>query len=75
MTQSRNNYPYSYKDECISYNSLFPSFNNKDFNKLDEIYNQLDIDNEIKKLFSENKINTTEDQACLLYTSDAADEL
>ena len=65
MTQSRNNYSYSYKDECISYNSLFPSINNKNFNKLDEIYNQLDIDNEIKKLFSENKINTTEDQAAL----------
>ena len=55
MTQSRNSYPYSYKDECISYKSLFPSFNKKDFDKLDEIYNQLDIDNEIKKLFSENK--------------------
>jgi glucose-6-phosphate isomerase len=65
MTQSRNNYPYSYEDECISYKSLFPSFNKKDFDKLDEIYNQLDIDNEIKKLFSENKINTTEDQAAL----------
>ena len=65
MTQSRNKYPYSYKDEYISYNSLFPSFNKKDFNKLDEIYNQLDVDDEIKKLFSENKINTTEDQAAL----------
>ena len=52
MTQSRNNYPYSYKDECISYNSLFPYFNKKDFNKLDEIYNKLDIDNEIKKITS-----------------------
>ena len=65
MTQSRNNYPYSYEDECISYKSLFPSFNKKDFDKLDEIYNKLDVDNEIKKLFSENKINTTEDQAAL----------
>ena len=52
MTQSRNKYPYSYKDEYISYKSLFPSFNKKDFNKLDEIYNQLDVDDEIKKLFS-----------------------
>ena len=65
MTQSRNSYPYSYEDGCISYNSLFSSFNKRDFEKLDEIYNQLDIDNEIKKLFSENKINTTEDQAAL----------
>ncbi len=65
MTQFRNNYPYSYEDECISYKSLFPSFNKKHFDKLDEIYNQLDIDNEIKKLFSEKKINTTEDQAAL----------
>jgi len=65
MTQSSNNYPYVYEDECISYKSLFPSFNEKDFDKLDKIYNQLDIDGEIKKLFSEYKINTTEDQAAL----------
>ena len=65
MTQSSNNFPYSYEDECISYKSLFPSFDKKDFNKLDEIYNQLDIDGEIKKLFSEYKINATEDQAAL----------
>ena len=65
MTQSSNNYPYVYEDECISYKSLFPSFNKKDFDKLDKIYNQLDIDGEIKKLFSEYKINTTEDQAAL----------
>ena len=65
MTQSSNNYPYVYEDECISYKSLFPSFSKKDFDKLDEIYNQLDIDGEVKKLFSEYKINTTEDQAAL----------
>ena len=65
MTQSSNNYPYVYEDECISYKSLFPSFNKQDFDKLDKIYNQLDIDGEIKKLFSEYKINTTEDQAAL----------
>ena len=65
MTQSSNSYPYAYEDECISYKSLFPSFSKKDFDKLDEIYNQLDIDGEIKKLFSEYKINTTEDQAAL----------
>jgi glucose-6-phosphate isomerase len=65
MTQSSNNYPYVYEDECISYKSLFPSFSKKDFDKLDEIYNQLDIDGEIKKLFSQYKINTTEDQAAL----------
>ena len=65
MTQSSNNYPYVYEDECISYKSLFPSFSKKDFDKLDAIYNQLDIDGEIKKLFSEYKINTTEDQAAL----------
>ena len=35
----------------------------KDFNELDKTYSQLDIDTEIKKLFSEYKINTTEDQA------------
>ena len=65
MTQSSNNYPYVYEDEYISYKSLFPSFSKKDFDKLEKIYNQLDIDGEIKKLFSEYKINTTEDQAAL----------
>ena len=65
MIQSSNNYTYVYEDECISYKSLFPSFSKKDFDKLDEIYNQLDIDGKIKKLFSEYKINTTEDQAAL----------
>jgi glucose-6-phosphate isomerase len=65
MTQSSNNYPYVYEDESISYKSLFPSFSKKDFDKLDAIYNQLDIDGDIEKLFSEYKINTTEDQAAL----------
>lgn len=65
MNQSRNKYPLLYEDECISYKSLFPSFGKKDFDKLNEIYNQLDIDGEIEKLFSEYKINTTEDQAAL----------
>ena len=60
MTQSRNNYPYSYEDECISYKSLFPVFNRDDFNELDKTFNELDIDTEINKLFSEYKINTTE---------------
>ena len=62
MTQSSNNFPYSYEDECISYKSLFPSFDKKDFNKLNEIYNKLDIDGEIKKLFSEYKINVKKSQ-------------
>ena len=65
MTQSNNNFSYSYEDECISYKSLFPVFSKKDFNELDKTYNQLDIDTEIDKLFSEYKINTTEDQAAL----------
>ena len=65
MTQSNNNFLYSYEDECISYKSLFPVFSREDFNELDETYDQLDIDAEIKKLFSEYKINTTEDQAAL----------
>ena len=53
MTQSNNNFSYSYEDEYISYKSLFPVFTREDFNELDETYNQLDIDAEIKKLFSE----------------------
>ena len=65
MTQFNNNFSYSYEDECISYKSLFPVFGRKDFIELDKTYNQLDIDTEIKKLFSEHKINTTEDQAAL----------
>ena len=65
MTQSNNNFLYSYEDECISYKSLFPVFSGEDFNKLDKIFSQLDIDTEINKLFSEYKINTTEDQAAL----------
>ena len=65
MTQSNNNFSYSYEDECISYKSLFPVFSREDFDELDETYNQLDINAEIKKLFSEYKINTTEDQAAL----------
>ena len=63
MTQSSNNYPYVYEDEYISYKSLFPSFNKKDFDKLEKIYNQLDIDGEIKKFFSEYKINSTEENS------------
>ena len=65
MTQSNNNFSYSYQDECISYKSLFPVFSRKDFNELDEIYSLLNVDNEIDKLFSEYKINLTEDQAAL----------
>ena len=65
MTQSNNNFSYSYEDECISYKSLFPVFNRDDFNELDKTFSQLDIDTEINKLFSEYKINTTEDQAAL----------
>ena len=65
MTQSNNNFSYSYDDECISYKSLFPAFSRDDFNELDKTFCQLDIDAEIKKLFSEYKINTTEDQAAL----------
>ena len=65
MTQSNNNFLYSYEDECISYESLFPVFSRDDFNELDKTFSQLDIDAEIKKLFSEYKINTTEDQAAL----------
>ena len=61
MTQSRNNYSYSYEDECISYKSLFPSFDKNDFNKLDEIYNLLVVDNEIKKLFFEYNIIISDD--------------
>ena len=65
MTQSNNNFLYSYEDECISYKSLFPVFSGEDFIELDKTYNQLDIDSEIEKLFSEYKINKTEDQAAL----------
>ena len=71
MNQSNNNLSYSYEDECILYKSLFPVFSIEDFNELDKTYSQLDIDTEIKKFFSEYKINTTEDQAALhhLYRS------
>jgi glucose-6-phosphate isomerase len=65
MTQSNNNFSYSYEDECISYKSLFPVFNRDDFSELDKTFNELGIDTEINKLFSEYKINTTEDQAAL----------
>ena len=65
MTQSNNNFSYSYEDECISYESLFPVFSRDDFKELDKTFSQLDIDTEINKLFSEHKINTTEDQAAL----------
>ena len=65
MTQSNNNFSYFYEDECISYKSLFPVFSRDDFIELDKTFNQLDIDTEIEKLFSEYKINTTEDQAAL----------
>ena len=65
MTQYNNKLSYSYDDECISYTSLFPAFGKKEFNMLDEIYGQLGVDNEIAKLFSEYKINITEDQAAL----------
>ena len=68
MTQSNNNFSYSYEDECILYKSLFPVFRREDFNELDKTYNKLDIDNEIEKLFSEYKINTTENQEdCIMY--------
>ena len=63
MTQYNNNFTYIYEDECISYKSLFPTFSRKEFNELDEVYSHLSIDTEINKLFSEYKINTTEDQA------------
>ena len=65
MIQYNNRLLYSYEDKCISYKSLFPVFSKKEFHELDKIYSQLDIDTEIKKLFSEYKINTTEDQAAL----------
>ena len=64
MTQS-NNFSYYYEDECISYKSLFPIFRREDFNELDKIFSQLDINTEIEKLFSEYKINKTENQAAL----------
>ena len=60
-----NNFSYSYEDECISYKSLFPAFSRENYDDLDKIFCQLDIDAEIKKLFSEYKVNTTEDQAAL----------
>ena len=77
MTLSNNNFSYSYEDECISYKSLFPVFSREDFKEIDKIYSQLDIDTEIKKLFSEYKINTTEDQAALhhLYRSTYGDKV
>ena len=65
MTQYKNKFSYLYVNECISYKSLFPAFNIKEFNELDKTYSQLDIDLEIDKLFSEYKINITEDQAAL----------
>lgn len=65
MTQFNNKFLYSYEDECISYESMFPAFSKKEFNELDKNYSQLDIDIEIDKLFSGYKINTTEDQAAL----------
>ena len=65
MTQYNNNFLYTYEDENISYKSLFPVFSREDYSELDKIYRQLDVDNEIDKLFSEYKINTTEDQAAL----------
>lgn len=65
MTQYNNNFSYAYEDECISYKSLFPVFSSKDFNQLDKIYGELDIDAEIDKLFSGCKINSTENQAAL----------
>ena len=65
MTQSNNNSSYSYEDEYIKYKSLFPIFSGEDFKELDKTYAQLDIVSEIEKLFSEYKINTTEDQAAL----------
>ena len=65
MTQYKNKFSYLYENECISYKSLFPAFNIKEFNELDKTYSQLDINLEIDKLFSEYKINITEDQAAL----------
>ena len=65
MTQFNNNFSYSYEDEFIFYKSLFPAFSKEDYDELDKIFSQLDVDTEIKKLFSEYKINTTEDQAAL----------
>ena len=65
MIQSNKNFLYLYEDECISYKSLFPVFSEENFKELDKTYSKLDIDTEIEKLFSEYKINTTEDQAAL----------
>ena len=77
MTQYNNNFSYLYEDKCISYESLFPAFTKKDFNEMEEIYGQLDIDRDIYKLFSEHKINTTEDKAALhhVYRSVYGEEL
>ena len=55
MTQSNNNFSYSYEDECISYKSLFPVFSREDFNELDKTFSHLDIDTEINKLFSDHE--------------------
>ena len=65
MTQYNNKFLYSYEDEFISYKSLFPFFSRKEFNELDKKYSTLGINTEIDRLFSEYKINTTEDQAAL----------
>ena len=65
MTQYNNKFLYSYEDEFISYKSLFPFFSRKEFNELDKTYSTLGINTEIDKLFTEYKINTTEDQAAL----------
>ena len=65
MTQYNKSFLFSYEDDCISYKSLFPVFNKKEFDELDKTYDKLDIDTEVNKLFSEYKINTTEDQAAL----------
>ena len=77
MTQYNKNFSFSYEDECISYKSLFPAFSKKEFNELNEIYNQLDIRSEITKLFSGYKINTTEDRAALhhIYRSTFGEKL
>ena len=55
MTQYNNNFSYFYEDECISYKSLFTAFSRKDFNELDEIYNQLDIDIKLINYFLNTK--------------------
>lgn len=77
MIQYNKRLLFSYEDECISYKSLFPVFSKKEFNELDKTYDQLDIDTEVNKLFSEYKINTTEDQAALhhIYRSAFGDRI